>query len=88
VASTIFWPAEPLSPTAGAGQAGLYAFAESDSFLLCDRGENRDHRIMEDPAGIEIRLGETAITDAGPGQPVERKVHRRDLRLACHMDAG
>jgi hypothetical protein len=63
-----FWPAEPLSPTAGAGQAGSYAFAESDSFLLRDRGENGDHRILEDPAGIEVRLGETAITDAGPSQ--------------------
>src|SRR5271165_333215 len=67
----LFWPAEPLSPTAGAGQAGLYAFAESDSFLLRDRGENRDHRILEDPAGIEVRLGETAIADAGPSQSVE-----------------
>jgi hypothetical protein len=44
----------------------LYAFAESDSFLLRDRGENRDHRILENPARIEVRLGETAITDAGP----------------------
>jgi hypothetical protein len=62
----LFWPAEPLPPTAGAGQACSYAFAESDSFLLRDRGENPDHRILEDPARIEVRLGETAITDAGP----------------------
>src|SRR5580698_6349016 len=67
----LFWPAEPLSPTAGAGQAGSYAFAESDSFLFRDRGENRNDRILEDPAGIEVRLGETAITDAGPSQSVE-----------------
>jgi hypothetical protein len=62
----LFWPAEPLSPTARAGQAGSYAFAESDSFLLRDRGENGNDRILEDTAGIEVRLGETAITDAGP----------------------
>jgi hypothetical protein len=67
----LFWPAEPLSPTARAGQAGSYAFAESDSFLLRDRGENGNDRILEDTAGIEVRLGETAITDAGPSQSVE-----------------
>ena len=48
------------------GIAVSYAFAESDSFLLRDRGENGNDRILEDPAGIEVRLGETAITDAGP----------------------
>ena len=51
--------------------SGLYAFAESDTFLLRDRGEKRDHRILEDPTGIEVLLGETAITDAGPSQSVE-----------------
>jgi len=49
----------------------LYALAQSDSFLLRDRGENGNDRILEDPAGIEVRLGETAITDAGPSQSVE-----------------
>src|SRR5580700_4309543 len=58
-------------PIAGAGQAGSYAFAESDSFLLRDRGENGNDRIFEDPAGIEVRLGEAAIADAGPSQSVE-----------------
>ena len=48
----------------------MYALAESDSFLIRDRAENRDHRIREDPAGIEVWLGETAI-DAGPSQSVE-----------------
>ena len=67
----LFWPAEPLSPTAGAGQAGSYTFAEADSFLLRDRGENGNDGILEDPAGIEVRLGETAITDAGSSQSVE-----------------
>jgi hypothetical protein len=67
----LFWPAEPLSPDCGRGQAGLYAFAESDSFLLRDRGENRDHRILKDPAGIEVRLGETEVADAGRSQSVE-----------------
>jgi hypothetical protein len=42
----------------------LFAIAESDSFQLCDGGENRDHRISEDPAGIQVRLGETASADA------------------------
>ena len=67
----LFWPAEPLSPTAGAGQAGSYAFAESDSFLLRDRGENGNDRILEDPAGIEVRLGETAIANASASQSIE-----------------
>ena len=67
----LFWPAEPLSPTAGAGQAGSYAFAESDSFLPRDRGENGNDRILEDPAGIEVRLGETVINDADPSQSAE-----------------
>jgi hypothetical protein len=49
----------------------LYAFAESDSFPLRDRGANRDHRILEDPAGIEVWLGQTALADAGPSQSVE-----------------
>ena len=53
-------------PDRGRVPPGLYAFAESDSFLLRDRGENGNDRILEDPAGIEVRLGETAITDAGP----------------------
>jgi hypothetical protein len=35
------------------------------SGLLRDHGENGNDRILEDPAGIEVRLGETAITDAG-----------------------
>jgi hypothetical protein len=67
----MFWgrPGEPLSPTAGAGQAAFYAFAESDSFLL--RGENRNHRIPEDPAGIEVWLGEIAIAGTGPIQSFE-----------------
>ena|ERR1700675_276637 len=47
------------------------SFAESDSFLLCDRGENGNDGILEDPARIEVCLGETAITDAGPSQSVE-----------------
>ena len=64
-----FWPAEPLSPTAGACQA-LYAPAETGSFQIRDRAENRYHRIREDPAGVEVWLGETAI-DAGAGQSVE-----------------
>jgi len=51
------------------GRAGLYAFVESDSFQLRDHGENRDRRILEDPAGIE-GLGETAIADAGRSQSV------------------
>jgi len=58
-------------PNCGRGPAGLYAFAESDSFLLRDRGENGNDRILEDPAGIEVRLGETAIADAGSSQSVE-----------------
>jgi hypothetical protein len=31
-------------------------------------GARIDHRILEDPAGIEVRLGETAITDTSPTQ--------------------
>ena len=51
-------------PIAGAGQAGSYAFAESDSFLLRDRGENPDHRILEDPARIEELLRIALEADA------------------------
>jgi hypothetical protein len=65
-------------PLPRTGQAGSYALAESDSFLLRDRGENRDRRILEDTAGIEVRLGETAITDAGPSQPVEMSESFKD----------
>ena len=70
--STIFFGRPSRFPRLRArARPGSYAFAESDSFLLRDRGENGDHRILEDPAGIEVRLGETAIADAGPSQSVE-----------------
>jgi hypothetical protein len=84
----LFWPAESLSPTAGAGQAGLNAFAESDTFLLRDRGEKRDHRIREDPTGIEVRLGETAITDAGPNQSVEMSVGFEDAYAETNVEVA
>src|SRR5882762_9264682 len=67
--SILFWPAEPLSPIAGACQA-LYAPAETGSFQIRDRAENQYHRIREDPAGVEVWLRETAI-DTGASQSVE-----------------
>jgi len=39
--------------------------------VVRDRGQNRDHHILKDPAGIELRFGETTIADAGLSQSVE-----------------
>jgi hypothetical protein len=48
-ASTIFLAGRAAFPTAGVGRAGLHALAESDSFLLRDRGENEIAASFKNP---------------------------------------
>ncbi len=39
--------------------------------LLGDRGNDGDHGVFEDPAGIKILLGETPVADAVGCEPIE-----------------
>ena len=62
--------ADPTGPP-GLCEAGVHPLAEPDALLLCDRGQDRQNGVLEDPAGIQVLLRETAIADAVLRKPLE-----------------
>jgi len=59
----------PLRP--GDLHAGSNPLADPDSFLTRDGCQNADHRVLEDPATVEVLLSEAAVVDAVRGEPVQ-----------------
>ena len=64
-------PAEFDTLCAGCFQACPYTLRNADALLLGDRGNDGDYRVLEDPAGIEILLGEAPVADSVGREPVK-----------------
>jgi hypothetical protein len=45
-------------------KAGNRPFAKPNAFLLCDRRQDRQHSVFEDPATVQVLLGEAPVADA------------------------
>ena len=57
------------------------ALREPHALLLRDDGEDREHRILEQPVAVEVLLREALVTYAGRRQPLQ-VVERFERALA------
>ena len=62
---------QPLAFVACSGQAWPHPLRNTNALLLGDGGDNRDHGVAKDAAGVEILLGEAAIADAVAGESLQ-----------------
>jgi hypothetical protein len=65
------WAAANSSLGLGTLKPGDRALAQSDPFLLRNRGQDADDSLPKDSGAVEILLSKRSVVDSVPGEPLE-----------------
>jgi hypothetical protein len=65
------WAPYAAPPGTGVAHACPYSLGNPDTLLFCNRGQDGDYGVFENPARIEVLLGEATVVHAIGCEPVE-----------------